>query len=521
MAQVIEVPGLGQVEFPDGMSDAAISAAIKHNLARSDVDMSGSVMSPQSRAAEIAAKQTGPGEAFLVSAGRTVDKIGSGLRALAFGDSPDMRAEQTAKDAAYAPLTRERPFAAAFGEAAPGIVAAAPARSLAAIAGISGGMGAAEYGTPQERATRGALGAAGGAVGGLAGRAVGAALNPTTEAVRSPSKQAALEAMDRLGMQPRLSEVTGAPFLARAEDFAARFPGGAGHMREFANRNQQAVNRAAARAIGQNADELTPEVFAAARQQIGQAFDAVRNLPGRPITVTRDVADAADEILRQQARMLPNQVDPALANIAQQARLWGTRNGRIDGETYQFLRSGLSEASYDAAGTTRTQYGRLLEALDDAAERSLRAGGHGDVAAGLRAARPQYQALTQLEKGMVAEGGNVSPARLASVMRQQSPSAFREGRHPGPMLDIARVGEAFKPLQAGSPTAERSLWNIAAGAVPSFVASRVTTSPAAQWYPRNVGGTQGAEIAAMLANPATRAAALALLQRTTAPQVAE
>lgn len=32
MPQVIEVPGMGQVEFPDGMSDADISAAIKKNL---------------------------------------------------------------------------------------------------------------------------------------------------------------------------------------------------------------------------------------------------------------------------------------------------------------------------------------------------------------------------------------------------------------------------------------------------------------------------------------------------------
>ena len=32
MPQLIEVPGMGQVEFPDGMSDAQITSAIQKNM---------------------------------------------------------------------------------------------------------------------------------------------------------------------------------------------------------------------------------------------------------------------------------------------------------------------------------------------------------------------------------------------------------------------------------------------------------------------------------------------------------
>src|SRR5690606_38604069 len=141
---------------------------------------------------------------------------------------------------------------------------------------------------------------------------------------------------------------------------------------------------------------------------------------------------------------------------AQQAKTLAANKARIDGEAYQLIRSGLSEASFDASGTNRVLYGKLLEALDDSADASLRASGHAALADSLKTVRPQYGNLKVLEKGAVAEAGNVSPARVASTLRSKNPAAFREGRLEGNQLfDIARMGEAFKPLRAGSPTYER------------------------------------------------------------------
>jgi hypothetical protein len=279
-------------------------------------------------------------------------------------------------------------------------------------------------------------------------------------------------------------------------------------MRDFAASNQQAINRAAARGIGETADELTPGVFAAANQRMGGVFESIKNLGGRPIKVAQKVGSVADDILRQQRKMLPAQQDQALMGLANQAKALAANKGRLDGETYQLIRSGLSEASFDASGTNRVLYGKLLEALDDSADASLRSGGQAALADALKVVRPQYANLKTLEKGAVAEAGNVSPARLASAMRTKSPAAFREGRMQGnPLYDIAKIGEAFKPLQAGSPTFERTLMNspistsLAAG--PAYAAARLTTSPAAQFYPRLVG--EYPQAFGLLASPLERA----------------
>jgi hypothetical protein len=208
-------------------------------------------------------------------------------------------------------------------------------------------------------------------------------------------------------------------------------------------------------------------------------------------------------------------------SLAQQAQRMASMKGRIDGEAYQLIRSNLTDAAHTAFAAGSSQQGKayqsLLSALDDSAEASLKAIGRDGLAKSLRETRPLYANLKMLERGTVAEAGNVSPAKVAGAMRTQNPKAFREGMTSGPLDDIARFGESFKPLQAGSPTAERlmtsSPLSLAAFAGPAYLAAKATTSPLATWYPRHAGGTLPAEIVAALANPATRAAALSLLQR--------
>jgi hypothetical protein len=73
-------------------------------------------------------------------------------------------------------------------------------------------------------------------------------------------------------------------------------------------------------------------------------------------------------------------------------------------------------------------------------------------------------------------------------MRSQNPAAFREGRMAGnPLYDVAQIGESMKPLQAGSPTYERTLMSnplsTTLGAITSYPAAQLTTHPAALAYP--------------------------------------
>jgi hypothetical protein len=501
---------------------------------------------PRKEAAKMAAKGMGVGETLAVSAGRGMDKIGAGVEQLAqltrtlpsYGASQvpgdiqataekrlvEMKGEEQEKDIAFSGVQRERPFTSAVGEAAP--YAAIPASmGLLGSSAVVGGLEASKYGTGQERLSRGILGAGANMVGGAAGNAVGGLLAPVGKGAVSGAQRLALEGMDAMGVKSRMSQVTGSPFWSRIEDWAARTPGGAGVMREFGDANQSAINARAGQAIGESGvTEMSPAVFGDAAKRMGGVFDEIKSLGGRPIQVGSGVASAADDVLRQQKKMLPTQQDQNLISIANQAKALSANKGRIDGETYQLIRSGLSEASFDATGSNKVLYGKLLSALDDSADSSLRAGGKADLADALKTVRPQYGNLKLLEKGAVAEGGNVSPARLASAMRGQNPAAFREGRMAGnPLYDIAQMGENFKPLQAGSPTYERGLMSnpvsTILGAMGSYPAAKLATSQAAQFYPRHIGGTPAAGALAELARSGAKAPAMALFQTAAGPML--
>lgn len=466
-----------------------------------------------------AAADTGAGEAVLIGGGRAVDKILAGMKQVALSrratDKPELDAlavQQNENDRAYAGLKAARPMTTAIGEASP-LFAVPASAGVTPLVAAAGAMEAMKYGTPQERLTgavSGSLAALGGAV---AGRVAGSVLSPVTQRAAGEANRETLDAAARVGVRPRMSQVTGSPLAARFEDFAARVPGGAGRMRAFENANQQAVNRAAAKAIGESADELTPRVLGSASQRIGRVFEDIKALPGKPIHVDSSVGKIADDILRQQGKMLGNQRDAGLASIAEQAKTMALHRGRMDGETYQLIRSGLSEAAFDASGTNRVLYGKLLNALDNSAEQSLKASGNAQLADALRTARPQYANLKLLEKGAVAEAGQVSPARVASAVRAQNPAAFREGRSAGELIDIARVGEGLKALQAGSPTVERAITGspVAMGltALPAWLMARGTTSPLLTAYPQTMLGRS--PIPGQIANPAARVLASGML----------
>ena len=495
----------------------------------------GTVSKPDpSHPAKSAADDVGIGEALLIGAGRTGDKIISGVRQLynsAIGDEKtlkELKTREDGNDAAYAELQARRPISTSVGEALPYIAVPASAGILPSALAV-GGLEAAKYGTAQERMQRGLLGAGTTAAGGVVGKVFGKALSPVSDDLINESQRAALKSADKVGVKPRLSEVTGSPYIAGLEDFAARTPGGSGVMKKFELANKRAANQTAARAIGENADELTTKVFSDASQRLGKVFEDIKNVPGKPIEIGADVASTADDVLRVQSKMLPSQQDSMLIDLAKKAKALSKFSGKIDGEAFQLTRSGLSEAAFDANGTNRVLYGKLLQALDDSAEQSLKKNGFDDLAAALKTARPQYANLKTLEKGSIVEGGNISPAKLASALRTANPAAFKEGKMAGnPLYDVAVIGENMKSLKAGSPSYERavnsSLLDTALKAPFAYGAAKLTTSPVMTAYPRYVGTTKGARVAGQVAEPTARALSYALMNRMfplTAPVMAE
>lgn len=431
--------------------------------------------------------------------------------------------EQSSNTAAYKAFQNRFPTETAIGETAP--FAFTPGGPLG-VGMKMAGTEALRYGNPQERAAHGLVGMGSGLLSGLMGNMVGGYINPNLTTMQ----RNALREGDQMGIQPRLSQVTQSPAIARYEDMAARIPGGAGVFEDFTRANTTAVNKVAARSMGQEADasgQVGDEVFANAKRELGRVFEAIKsvgkvNVGGRlvnPIQLDTGVIAAADDVIRTQAK-LGNRANQQIVDLAKQAKRMAGLRSRIDGEAYQLWHSDLTDASFSAFkasdSTSGKAYQGLLGALDRAAESSLRRANLGGLADELRTVRPLYANYKLLLRGTVAEGGDVSTARVAQAMRTLNPTSFRTGGG-GELAKLGRYAEAFPPLRAGSQTFERGvtadpLAALALGG-PAYAIAKATTNPAVTYIPRKLGGTTAGAVLGPAASYSTRAGMLSLLKR--------
>lgn len=425
--KIVEVPGFGSVEFPDGMTDDQIAQAIRSN------------MSP----AQSVADSTSRLEALKVSAGRGVDQLLAGLTQKyleARGEGPALRGLAQIEDekrAAYKPLAERYPVVTGIGESAR--LAAIPMGSLGVVgtALASGIPALMSYGSNEERLRGAAVDAAGGAIGAGIGQGVAKLLKPT-QGVNQGAEQAAR----RIGYELSPGQATGNAALQNFENYLARSPGSSGAMQARQVAQQSALNRAAAQAIGQKADDLGAPVFEAANKQIGQEFTRLqgRTAPqlGGDFLNALAVVDA-DNLAKGSFKspQVDTLVDKAL-DLAQK--------GGLSGKAYKEIRTELNNRAQSAFSGGDASLGQAYKAvrgaLDDAAKKSL---SKTDQEA-WDAVRQQWQAYKLLTRSNVAEAGNVSAPRLAAGMRSGG-DLFRRGGMSGPLADVATLGEALKGVQ--------------------------------------------------------------------------
>lgn len=433
MPQLIEVPGMGTVEFPDGMSDADIVTAIRRN------------MQPE----QAQAPDVGMGEAALIAAGRGTDKLVQGVRQLynaATGDQATldrMAADEADKDARYKPLAERHPVATGAGGLAPqmaagfltggtSLVGAAAANALPAIL---------SYGSAEDRLKNATVDGALGAVGVKAGQLFARALKPAGVGAPAISSEA-MQAAERVGYKPTAAQITQNPGMMAFENYLSKSPGSSGAMQRVAQGQQTALNRAAAKSMGQTADSLDEGVFAAAQKTIGGEFDRLStatkpDLTGKFLTTLADL----DTANRARGAFASKQIDGLIEKGLDLAA-----KNNLDGKAYKEIRSELANQAASAFKSGDSTMGQALKSLytslDDAAKGSLSAADQKawDVA------RKEWAAFKTLTKSNVAEGGNVSAARTASAVRARSPG-LRTGSAQGELADVARIGEAFKGVQ--------------------------------------------------------------------------
>jgi hypothetical protein len=468
---------------PSAMSDgedplAAASARIASTAATNASTPQVALAAPPQAAPAPQTVMGGPGGGLqfmnsLPVVGPSILKAGAGINALVNGDSyANERALQTSQMAEYAAQHPDATMAAQIGGGVVGsgaMVAAAPAlfgvdaaaglgtnmlAGAATNATVSGADAAARGGSPSSVGTSAAIG---GLLGGAA-PVVGAGMNALGRAVTGGAmapENATLAALarDKYGIpltNDQLSGDTGMSFLRSASD---RLPfSGAGS--DIAT-TQAGFNQAVSSTIGESATKLTPQVMTSAKARIGSMFDSVaantqiKADPQFDNDLLKVVSDAQDSGMTADELRPVNKIFDSILDAVDP----NTRT--LSGSAYQTLTRAntpfgraLSNPNPNISGVA----GDIKDALDDALGRSA---SPADLQT-FQDAKSQWRNLRTIEGNVAQNGGDVSPARLASDLNNsrfsKNTMAYGGG---GDLGELAAIGQKFMKPPQSSGTSER------------------------------------------------------------------
>lgn len=524
MPQIIEVPGHGQVEFPDGMSDAQIAAAIKQNmpqekptatmdavksfgsgLVKGAIGLVGTVGDLNSLArsgADWIASKVLDQETY--NRGReAISKSDSGLAPT----SAQIRGRvEGVAGPLYEPQTRVGRYAGSVGEMTPAVLLGPGGLTRKGLQAAGAGIGSeaagqATEGTRLEPYARVAGAFAGGYAPDIARRLI--TPNPV-----SPERARLLETLRDEGVTSLTAgQTTGNKAIQYAESILGDAPGAAQSATRVQQEGQRQFTEAAMRRAGAGPNAM-PEVLADNSARLGREFKdlSARNTLAFDGQFIQDMSNATRNYSRvpdsQQRAIVQNYV----TDIANHARSTGT----MPGVEYQEMRSRLSRQANGLRNSDPT----LSEALRDirnALDNNMRRSISPADREAWDTARRQYSAQKILERAASRAGeataeGQIVPANLRNAVTQQNHGAYARGQ--GDFAELARAGSGVMAPLPNSGTGQRVAINtiatllgggagtlasggaggmagILAGAAAPAVAGRVIMSPPTQRYLAN------------------------------------
>lgn len=531
MPQQIDVPGMGIVEFPDGMADDAIAAAIKQNLSEQpstagDVAKSGGI----GVAKGLVGLAGLPGDLSELGA-RGIDRatrfIGGKLgvdvpvredRPPTYGSSDIQKGIEKTTGEFYKPKTTAGEYAQTVGEFAPGLIGTGGAGALArraitqvAAPGLaSEAAGQYTKGKEVEPYAR----VAGALAGGLAPSAIGRAITPNPA---SPARQRLVDILNDEGVTSLTAgQRTGSDRLKYAETFLGDAPMAGGQASRIQNEGQRQFTEAAMRRAG-SGPEATPEVLAKNNERLGREFQqlSARNTLTPDNQFITDVVQAVRDYRNvppsQQRAIVQGYVDDIVQHI---------NSGQMPGAQYQEMRSRLSRQANALRNSDPTLSDALRDmrnALDNAMGRSI---APADREA-WQTARREYGAQKVIEKATSKAGeataeGQIVPANLRNTVSAENRGAYARGE--GQFSELSRAGSGVMAPLPNSGTAQRaSLFNIlnqlTLGAVPAVAGRAIMSGPGQRYLGnqlatpmlRDMNPQQAAIVSALLASSGDRA----------------
>lgn len=436
MPQQIEVPGTGIVEFPDGMSDDAIVAAIKSHMATAEPPR-GAVMDFLKSVPRGALS----GLSGALSAGGRAEQLQMGQPA----DAPsDTQTRDILEKNITGKLPEPQGRAGRYGEsvgsvlgnpatyAAPGGVFKNVASAVAGALG-SEAAGQATEGTKYEPAAR----IAGALVAPIGLKAGQRAITPLPS---SEERQALVKTLSDVGVTSLTAgEKSGSKTLQALESKVGNTPGTQFKAEQIADLGKEQFTKKVMRDVGETGMATQPELQAA-KERIGASFNdlSARNTLTTDTAMVSDLIKTAGRYDNVLDALQKPVFDKILKDIVDKAV-----SGGMTGQEYQIARSqlggkarGLQITDPEAAKAFKG----LQKTLDDTMERGL---SDADKIA-WRKARDEYGRLKDIEGSVAKEGsdlveGVIDPAALnRSISTGKDASAAARGQLP--YSEIARAG---------------------------------------------------------------------------------
>lgn len=468
MPQQIEVPGMGIVEFPDGMSDDQISAAIQQNMPTA-MDKAKGLYKAFDRGIAKTVAGIGGSVGSLTDAGaagldRTIewltgqkgpDRSQSVLNKIPTIQSVDRAIQNNFYDGAepYKPQNRLERYTETAGEFALGGAGRGAGllrrllTNVAAPTVASETAGQLTEGTKAEPVARVVAAM-------MAPSAVSGASRLVTPLPISPQRQRLVDILADEGVTSLTAgQRTGNKSLQYAESALGDAPLAGQGAARIQQEGQRQFTEAAMRRAGAGPD-AAPEVLLANNDRLGQNF---RDLAARNnLRFDQQFGNEAGAAVAGYQRVPPSQQRAVVEGYVQDI-VDHMRNGSMPGPFYQEMRSRLSRQANglrQSDPTLSETLRGLRNALDDAMGRSI---SQADREL-WNTTRREYAAQKVLEKSASRAGeataeGQIVPANLRNTVAAENRGHYARGQ--GDFSELARAGSGVMAPLPNSGTGQR------------------------------------------------------------------
>lgn len=270
------------------------------------------------------------------------------------------------------------------------------------------------------------------------------------------AQQAAMDRGKQMGFRLTPGQQTGSRALQQLEAKLESQPMTSGAFNTIKDNNQKVLNRAAARAIGEDADVLDAGVLEKALDRIGGVYNIVKVDKPAPIdpdafltrlsSIEGEFEGLANVTENQLVKKFLGYAEKGVATQRQLADL-SSKMGRV-----------ANNQMTGAAGDR--ELGLALFQVKDMADDMLEGNLTGETLKQFQKARGEYRNLMLLtsRQGVVnPSSGNVSGGTLASALQSKDKRGFMFNKNQSELYDAARFAQAFRPIVGDSGTATRAV----------------------------------------------------------------